>query len=156
MIEVSIPGFKKLALKHLVLDFNGTLACDGFLLPDVGEALNSLSALLDIHVLTADTFGRAAAQLDGVLCQVAILPESDQANGKLAYVEKLGAANCVSIGNGRNDQLMLKACALGIAVVLEEGASSETLQAADLVCTRILSALALMTNPLRLTATLRS
>jgi len=156
MIETAIPGFKKLALKHLVLDFNGTLACDGYLLPDVGKALNALSTHLDIHVLTADTFGRAVGQLDGVSCTVSILPESDQANGKLAYVEKLGADVCVCIGNGRNDQLMLKAASLGIAVVLEEGASSETLQAADVVCTRILSALALLTNPLRLTATLRS
>jgi hypothetical protein len=29
MIEIDIPGYKKLQLKNLVLDYNGTLACDG-------------------------------------------------------------------------------------------------------------------------------
>jgi soluble P-type ATPase len=51
---------------------------------------------------------------------------------------------------------MLKATALGIAVILEEGASRDTLLAADVVCSRIVSALELLRNPLRLTATLRS
>ena len=29
MLELQVPGFKDLCLKHLVLDYNGTLACDG-------------------------------------------------------------------------------------------------------------------------------
>jgi soluble P-type ATPase len=62
----------------------------------------------------------------------------------------------VSIGNGRNDQLMLKASALGIAVILAEGIAAETLLASDVVCTSIIDALDLLRNPLRLTATLRS
>ena len=28
MIEISIPGFGTLRLEHMVLDYNGTLACD--------------------------------------------------------------------------------------------------------------------------------
>jgi soluble P-type ATPase len=51
---------------------------------------------------------------------------------------------------------MLKAAALGIAVVLEEGAAMETVMDADVVFTSINSALDLLTNPLRLIATLRS
>jgi soluble P-type ATPase len=51
---------------------------------------------------------------------------------------------------------MLKEAALGIAVVQEEGAFAETLMSADVVCTNIVSALGLLTNPLRLIATLRS
>ncbi|KAA3658736.1 MAG: ATPase P, partial [Chloroflexi bacterium] len=35
MIEVNIPDFGQLALDYLVLDFNGTLAVDGRLLPTV-------------------------------------------------------------------------------------------------------------------------
>jgi soluble P-type ATPase len=62
----------------------------------------------------------------------------------------------VCIGNGRNDRLMLAESALGIAVVLGEGAAAVTLAAADVVCTDILAALALLTHPLRLVATLRS
>ncbi len=29
MVEIPIPGHETLQLEHLVLDYNGTLACDG-------------------------------------------------------------------------------------------------------------------------------
>ena len=48
MLEIVIPGMETLRLDHLVADFNGTLAVDGELLPDVMEALSSLRAKLDI------------------------------------------------------------------------------------------------------------
>jgi soluble P-type ATPase len=76
--------------------------------------------------------------------------------GKLDYVKALGADRTACMGNGRNDRLMLKEAALGVAVILDEGIAVETLNSADVVCTSILSALELLTNPLRLTATLRS
>jgi len=37
MLDVDIPGFARLQLKHLVLDFNGTLAVDGILPSGVKE-----------------------------------------------------------------------------------------------------------------------
>jgi soluble P-type ATPase len=74
----------------------------------------------------------------------------------LEFIRELDPLECVSIGNGRNDNLMLKASALGIAVILKEGAASITLQAADIVATSIGSALDLLENPLRVVATLRS
>ena len=76
--------------------------------------------------------------------------------GKLDYVKELGCENTVCIGNGRNDRLMLKEARLGIAVILTEGVAQSTLSSADVVCTNIVSALELLLNPLRLTATLRS
>ncbi len=51
---------------------------------------------------------------------------------------------------------MLKEAILGIAVIQREGAAAATLQAADAVTTDILAAFELLTNPLRLKATLRS
>lgn len=156
MIEVEIPGYKTLQFEHLVLDYNGTLAVDGELLEGVKEALIGLSEQLQVHILTADTFGKARSRIEGIPCELSILPLEDQETGKLDYVRGLGEQHTVCIGNGRNDRLMLKEAALGIAVVLEEGVATDTLAAADIVCTSILSALDLLTNPLRLTATLRS
>ena len=156
MIEIKIPGYKTLQLKHLVLDHNGTLAVDGILVAGVKESLDRLSVDMEIHVLTADTFGKAKSQLQGVPCKLSILPIDNQDIGKLEYVKKLGAEHTVCIGNGRNDRLMLKASALGITVILEEGTAVDTLVSADIVCKDIVSALELLTNPLRLTATLRS
>ena len=62
----------------------------------------------------------------------------------------------VAIGNGRNDGPMLKAAALGIALVQQEGGAVETLLSADIVSTSILDALDLLSHPQRLVATLRA
>jgi soluble P-type ATPase len=156
MIEIDIPGYKILQLKHLVLDYNGTLSCDGKLISGVGRELRSLAEKMQIHVLTADTFGKARSGLKDIPCELSVLPVANQDFGKLEYVKDIGAVSAVCIGNGRNDNLMLKEAALGIAVVLEEGAAVKTILSADVVCTSIISALELLSNPLRLVATLRS
>jgi soluble P-type ATPase len=155
MIEVDIPGGSTLRLEHLVLDYNGTLACDGELLPEAKGRLAELAKKLRVHVLTADTFGTAGDKLPDLPCKLTVLPKDRQDAGKLQYIESLGTGAVVCIGNGRNDRLMIEHAALGIAVVLAEGAAADTLRAADIVCTDIASALDLLLHPRRLIATLR-
>jgi len=156
MITIDIPGFRRLELHYLVSDYNGTLAVDGKLLPDVAKLLGELAAHIDIHVITADTFGLARAQLDGVPVKLVITPTESQAEAKLHHVTSLGTNSVVAIGNGRNDRQMLHAVALGIALIQREGGAFETIANADLVSTSILDALDLLQNPKRLIATLRS
>jgi soluble P-type ATPase len=156
MLEADIPGFKALRLSHLVLDFNGTLACDGRLIEGVRDKVSALREHLLIHVLTADTFGRVSAEVDGLGCTLSVIPKQHEAEEKLKYIQKLGVEETVCIGNGRNDRLMLKAAALGIVVIQAEGASVEALFSADAATTSILDALDLLRNPLRLFATLRA
>lgn len=155
-MEVEIPGYGALRLNHLVMDYNGTLAVDGVLIKGVEAALERLSGSLQLHVLTADTFGRAEAELRHMPCSLTVLPAGDQSGAKRDYVMGLGADATAAIGNGRNDRFMLDTARLGICVLLEEGASTASLNAADVVCPSILSALELLSNPLRLKATLRS
>ncbi len=155
MIEIRVPGDRNLALQHLVLDYNGTLACDGALLPSVRDRLAVLADRLAVHVLTADTFGTARAELEAIACELTILPPGSQAEAKAAFVRGLRAEGAACIGNGTNDRLMLEASALGIAVVQEEGAATQTLLAAQVVCRDIRDALDLLLVPLRLAATLR-
>lgn len=156
MISINIPGFKQLKLRHLVSDYNGTLALDGVLLPGVADALKVLSQHLRIHVITADTFGLAKHQLEGLPLELHITPVESQAETKLALVNSLGAELVVALGNGRNDRLMLQAAAVGIALIQREGGAAQTLASADLVCTSVQDALTMLTTPKRLTATLRS
>jgi soluble P-type ATPase len=156
MITVDIPGFRKLALDHLVLDYNGTLAVDGNLVAGAGSLLTRLSEDIAVHVITADTFGKVRQSMADIPCSVSVLPPGKQDQAKLDYITRLGPAQTVCMGNGRNDRLMLKAAALGVAVLLKEGASVETLIAADVVCKSIADALELLVEPLRLIATLRS
>jgi len=156
MMTISIPGYGDLHLRYLVSDYNGTLAVDGTLLPGVGDLLAALASQIEIHVITADTFGLAAAQLAPLPARLTLIPVEAQAEAKLAFVEALGADHVVALGNGRNDRHMLKAAAVGIALIQPEGASAETLAGADVVSLHILDALKLLTHPQRLVATLRS
>lgn len=155
MINVAIPDFGALELEHLVLDFNGTLAVDGELLPGVAERLVALAPRLSIHVLTADTHGTAARSLESLPCSLAVAPPSDQGEAKRRFVEGLGAEHVVAIGNGRNDRLMLRAARIGIAVMQREGAAVATLAEADVIVPAIEDALDLLAHPLRLVASLR-
>jgi P-type E1-E2 ATPase len=156
VIEIAIPGDGSFRLNYLVMDYNGTLACNGILLEGVTDRLAALARQLSVYILTADTFGTAGAVLAGLPCTVHILPQVGQNHAKMAIVTQLGRGETVCIGNGRNDKLMLQAAALGIAIIGPEGAAADAVQAADIVAPSIQVALDLLLHPLRLVATLRS
>jgi soluble P-type ATPase len=156
MISIAIPGFKDLALRYLVLDYNGTLARDGQLLSNVAGHIIRLGQEIEIHVLTADTHKTCARQLDGVPLRVSVVHSRPEDEAKRDYVSSLGAEQCACIGNGMNDRLMLEVCGLGIAVAGDEGAAAAACRAADIVSPDIIKALELLGNPLRLIATLRN
>jgi soluble P-type ATPase len=155
MITLDIPGLEPYELHHVVMDYNGTLAVDGFLLEGVAQLLTGLAEHLQLHVVTADTFGLAAGQLAGLPCRLTILPPGRQAFAKEEYVRALGPEHCLAIGNGRNDRLMLEAAAIGILLIQAEGAAGQTIQVADIVCRDARDALTLLLEPRRLVATLR-
>lgn len=156
MLTLSIPGRGDYQIEHLVLDVNGTLAQDGVLLDGVKDRLNHLRRDLAVDLLTADTHGRQAT-IDAELHLSALRlergrPEAEQ---KAAVVRRLGAAGTIAIGNGANDEAMLAAAAIGIAVLGPEGTATATLLNADVVARTITEALDLVLHPQRLVATLR-
>ncbi|KJS16235.1 MAG: ATPase P [Peptococcaceae bacterium BRH_c4b] len=155
MISVTIPGYGELNLQHIVLDYNGTMACDGVLIKEVEEKLNILAGDLKVHILTADTFGKAAAQCKGINGKLTILSNPIGGSEKENFVKKLGTDGVVAVGNGANDAFMLARAALGIAIIGPEGASGITIKSADIIVSRICDALDLLLNPQRLIATLR-
>lgn len=156
MIDITIPGGQELTLKHLVLDYNGTIAADGELLPGVSAVFTALAKLLNIHVITADTHGNVGEKLKEQPCTIEIIGETAQDCAKRDYVRRLGAESVAAVGNGRNDILMLQEAALGICVVQTEGCFSQTIVSSDVVCTSIMDAFNLLLIPKRLTATLRN
>jgi len=155
MIQIDIPGFGPVHLFHLVSDFTGTLSVDGHLLPGVKELLNQLSEKMSLHILTADTFGKARAELRKIICEVHILAGENHDVQKEAYVAKLGAEGVVALGNGKNDRKMLKASKIGIAVTEGEGCAVDAIMAADIHVQSALDGLDLLLNPKRCKATLR-
>jgi soluble P-type ATPase len=155
MLEIDIPGFGGVTLKHMVTDFTGTLSVDGRLAPGAVERLNKVAEFLDVHVLTADTFGRARAELDGVNCRVHILEGKNHDVQKEEFVKGLGSENVIALGNGNNDRKMLKASRIGVAVCLQEGCAADAVTSADILVASTLDAIDLLLNPKRMKATLR-
>ncbi len=156
MIDFHIPGYGQITIEHVVFDYNGTIAIDGKLIHGVGEAIDGLSDILSFHVITADTFGFVQSELQGIPCEVVIIPEGRQAESKLEYMVKLGLDKTLCVGNGRNDRLMVKEAALGVALLQEEGVFPETLLSSDLVCNHVLDVFSLLKEPKRLIASLRN
>ena len=155
MLEIDIPGFGIVKLEHLVSDFTGTLSFDGKLLAGVKKQLNRIAKFLKIHVLTADTFGKARQELKGVKCEIHILTGKNHDIQKEEYINKLGAEAVVAFGNGSNDRRMLKAARIGIAVSLGEGCAVDAMMSADIFVTSAKDGLDLLLNPKRCKATLR-
>ncbi len=153
-IRIDIPGFGLLELSHLVSDYNGTLARDGVLLPGVGEALERLSEILEIHVITADTFGMASSQLGRLPLDLVILKGGGEREAKARLVRSLGGGVAV-LGNGANDQAMMEVATLAVAVLEGEGLYAPLIGKAHVVVGKALDALELFLNPTRLKATLR-
>jgi len=155
VIELDIPGWGNFRLEHLVLDVNGTLARDGRLLDRVPKLLAGLRDRLSLHLLTADTYGKQEA-IDLMLgLRASRLRPGDEARQKGDYVNNLGAERVVAIGQGANDAEMLKAAAIGMAVLSDEGLAVEALVNAKIVVHSIYDALSLLEFPSRLVATLR-
>lgn len=155
MITCAIPGYGEVCIEHCVLDFSGTLSEDGRLLSGVRERTLLLAEQVRIHVLTADTHGRADQELAGVPCVSRFLASEDHTQEKRRYVESLGAEQVFAVGNGNNDVAMLRAARIGVVVCLAEGCSTEASAAADILVRSPLDALDLLLKPNRLVATLR-
>ena len=156
MIEIHIPGFKKLQIKNLVFDYNGTLGIDGKIIPKIVENINFLSAEVHVYILTADTYTDAREQTKSLRATLRIIAENNQDYTKMQFVKQLGSGETICIGNGRNDSLMLQEAALGIAVIEQEGCAVAAINSADLVVVGIENAIELLMKPMRLMSTLRS
>lgn len=155
MLTIDIPSYGTLTLRHLALDMNGTLALDGRLLPGVAERIERLRETLIVSLISADTHGGLAENAARLGAQAVRLRPGNEAAQKAEWVASLGAEAVAAIGNGANDVDMLRAAALGIAVLGEEGLATPCLLAADLVAPSITAALDLLIFPRRLVATLR-
>ncbi len=155
MLEIDIPGFGSVKLEYLVSDFTGTISVDGTFLPGIREKLNEIAHFLKIHILTADAFEKACAELEGINCEIHFIKGENLDVQKEDYIKNLGAEKVVALGNGMNDRRMLKTAKLGIAVTEGEGCAVDALIAADIHVRSTAEGLDLLLNPKRFKATLR-
>lgn len=155
MITAAIPDREELKIKHVVFDFNGTLATDGAINKETREMISLLKEHVHVHVVTSDTYGTAREACGHLGVDIVTLTTGKAAAKKASFVESCGAENTCCIGNGVNDSQMFEVCALAIMVIGAEGGSVKALQAADIVVTRIENAIELLLKPQRIVAALR-
>ncbi len=66
-ILIEIPGFGTRDIRTIVSDYTGTLSFRGKLVPGVREHLFMLRDLVEIKVITSDTFGTVGDELKGIV-----------------------------------------------------------------------------------------
>jgi len=159
-ISIEIPNYFDLSIRRIVTDYNGTLSQAGRVSPGVIERLRRLHALVDIDVITSDTFGTAKAELALAGLQPLLLPAGARHDeAKEAHAKANDAAHIAAFGNGNNDSRMLKAVkdAGGLAIVVDngEGCAVQSLLDAEIFVVGIANALDLLLDPMRCKATLR-
>lgn len=155
-MEINIPGRGIIQIKNLLLDFNGTIACDGEIIPIVKEKIEAINKRgIKVQVVTADTHGTVGVQCASMPVEIQIFNNANAVENKRVIVEKLGAEQCICIGNGFNDGQMFEACAVSIIVIGEEGCSAKSLLKADIVTKNIENAFDMILKPSRMIATLR-
>lgn len=155
MKQFDIPGGNTIEIRHILLDYNGTIAIDGSPIPGVLEKIDQLKDAFHFHVITADTFGSVKTALKGTACSVVTIGNKDQARAKADYLEELGPEVTMACGNGVNDEFMLREAVLGVAVLQDEGLAVRTLMAADILIRDILDLFGFLEHPGRLIACLR-
>ena len=74
---------------------------------------------------------------------------------KKEILKATGSRHCAAIGNGRNDEAMLREAVLSVAVIDQEGAYGKLLKEADIVVRSMQDALDLFRFPDRIIADLR-
>ena len=153
MLALNIPGRGQFNINHLVLDFNGTIAFNGELIPGVAERVVLLSKDVEIHVITADTNGTVAGQCSGLPVSVQILRSDDHTGEKGKFIAGLNGSVC--IGNGANDASMFEEADIAIAIAGREGCATSTLLKSDILIDSINDALDLLLKSNRMIATLR-
>lgn len=156
MVRIEIPGREGVALEHLVLDVNGTIALDGAVPAGIAARIAAAGEALQVVAVTADTHGTAARLRDELAIEVHVLATGDEASRKRELVESLGADRVIAAGNGANDIEMVRAAAIGVCVIGDEGAAGATVAAADIVVVGAEALFGLIEHPERLKATLRT
>ena len=155
MISVDIPGRDSLYIEHVLLDYNGTIAVDGVLVPGAAIAIRQLAEQVHVLVLTADTYGSVESQCAPLGVNVRTFPQEGASAFKEHYAGGLvGQVAC--LGKGFNDIGMFQKSDLSIAVLDEEGTAAALLPYADVVVRSAIEGLDLLLHPDRIRATLRT
>jgi len=152
---LDIPGYRSLTIENVVMDFNGTIAVDGVMTKSVKERIIQIAKQFHVYIITSDTQGSAARELEGLPITLKIFDNPHASECKRKFVDELGGESCVCIGNGNNDKLMFQIASLSIGVLETEGFYAPILSDVDLLVKSSEDALDLLLDEKRLISGLR-
>ena len=161
MIKLMIPGFGPLEVRRVVTDYTGTHSFKGVVRRTVRTRFARLAKLVDVHVLTVDTFGTARRELARLPIELHFLNDDDRRNDKKKqrFVLKYEPKHVAAFGNGNMDRLLLKtvrdAGGLAVAVDNGEGCALDAILNANVFVHGSEQALDLLLEPTSCKATLR-
>lgn len=142
----------------MISDFTGTLSREGKLTPGLKPLLLRLAKLVDLEIVTGDTYGTAGQQLRGIAAPNLLKPKKQDVQ-KRSFAKRFDLEQVVAFGNGNNDRLLLRAVKQGggVAIAIDngEGCAIDALMNAHIFVTGAVSAFNLLLNPTALKATLR-
>ncbi|PHS39894.1 MAG: haloacid dehalogenase [Sulfurovum sp.] len=150
-----IPNYKKLEIKNILFDYNGTLAKNGKVGKKRKRLLQKICEQYQVYVITADTFGSVEKELNGLDLEVIVLSSNNHTKEKKDFLKTIGKKNTIALGNGNNDAKMLKSAVVSMSIIGDEGCAKKTLLSSDIICKSIIDAMELILYPKRLIATLR-
>lgn len=151
-MKIDIPGLGSYNLKHVFIDYNGTIAYEGKLLDNMLPALTKLTQTYQVHIITGDTYGNVSDIFKNTDINLIL---ASTARDKADLVSAFDKETCISIGNGAIDALMFNKTAISIAILGKEGCSIKALKNADILVQDIYDAFKIITNKNQLIATLK-
>jgi soluble P-type ATPase len=160
VIKIAIPGFGPLVIHRVVTDYTGTHSYKGVVRRTVRTRLARLARLVEVHVITVDTFGTVRRELKGLPLELHFLKASTrQDRQKQRFVLRYEPQHLAAFGNGNIDRLMLKtvrdAGGLAVAVDNGEGCAAAAARNANVIVNGSEHALDLLLEPEICKATLR-
>ncbi|MGD0957511.1 MAG: ATPase P [Candidatus Acidiferrales bacterium] len=157
-ILIDIPGFGRRVIHTVISDYTGTLSCYGKLVPGSKPRLRRLLKLVNLEIVTADSYGTAHQQLKGITVPN-MLKQRRHDIEKRDFARQFKLKNVAAFGNGNNDRLLLRAVkesgGLAIAVDNGEGCALDALLHANIFVVGAVNALNLLLIPTACKATLR-
>ena len=160
MIKLLIPGFGPLEIRRVVTDYTGTHSFQGVVGKSVRTRLARLARLVEVHVLTVDTFGTVRREIGRLPVELHLLKSKTRHDKeKERFVLKHEPRHVAAFGNGAIDRLLLKrvreAGGLAVAVDNGEGCALEAILNSNIFVHGSEQALDLLLEPNSCKATLR-
>lgn len=157
-ILIDIPGFGRRVIHTVISDFTGTLSCNGKLSPGTKPRLRQLLRLIDLKIITADSYRTARQQLKGITAPNTLRQKRHDIE-KRSFARQFKLKNVAAFGNGNNDRLLLQVVkesgGLAVAVDNGEGCALDALLNANILVVGAVNALNLLLTPTACKATLR-